>query len=244
MVNIVYAELLKLKRAKMFMVSLMGAAAAPIMMFIGFLSMKSKTPDAPITFDVSFYNTNLYVLLLIGPLLYGVITAYLFTREYTEGTLENLLTIPISRISLIISKMILLFTWIAVLTLFAWGLTLTLGLIGQFEGLHAAIVVQSLKEYMIGASLLFLLSTPTILVTFLFKNYVPTIIFTAVITMGNIALASSEYRVLFPWSAVHTVANGGFVPEYPPEYSYLSIFATFLIGFMATILYFKKVDIQ
>lgn len=244
MVNIVYSELLKLKRAKMFMVSVLGAAAAPIMMFIGFLSMKSKTPDEPITFAVSFYNTNLYVLLLIGPLLYGVITAYLFTREYTEGALVNLLTIPVSRINLIISKMILLFIWIFVLTLVAWGLTLILGLIGQFEDLDAAILLQSLQEYTVGGSLLFLLATPTIFVTFLFKNYVPTIIFTAVITMGNIALASSEYRVLFPWSAVHTVANQGFVPEYPPEYSYLSIFATSLIGLVATIVYFKKIDIQ
>lgn len=244
MVDLLHTELLKLKRAKMFLVSMIGAASAPIMIFIGFLNMKMKTPDVPVQFTEAFYNTNLYVLLLIGTLLYGVITAYLFNREYAEDTLKNLLTIPVSRVSLIGSKMVLLFIWILILTVVAWGLTLILGLIGQFEGLSTALLIQSFTQYIIGGFLLFLLSTPTIFVTFLFKNYVPTIIFTAVITMANVALANSEYRALFPYSAVHVIANNGFVPEYPPEYSYISILITSIAGFIGTIIYFYKVDIH
>ncbi|WP_019419932.1 ABC transporter permease [Paenibacillus sp. OSY-SE] len=244
MVNLVYTELLKLKRAKMFMVSLIGAAAAPLMVFIGYLDYKAKKPDMPVLFSEAFSQTNLYVLLLIGTLLYGVITAYLFNREYVEDTLKNLLTIPVSKISFIASKLVLLFIWILVLTLVAWGLTFILGLIGQYEGLNAAVLLQSLKQFLIGGSLLFLLSTPTIFVTFLFKNYVPTIIFTAVITMGNVALANREYKALYPWSAVHVIADNGFVPEYPPLYSYAAIIATAIIGLIATIVYFKKADIH
>lgn len=244
MVNLVYTELLKLKRAKMFMVSLIGAAAAPLMVFIGYLDYKAKKPDMPVLFSEAFSQTNLYVLLLIGTLLYGVITAYLFNREYVEDTLKSLLTIPVSKMSLIASKLVLLFIWILVLTLVAWGLTFILGLIGQYEGLNAAVLLQSLKQFLIGGSLLFLLSTPTIFVTFLFKNYVPTIIFTAVITMGNVALANREYKALYPWSAVHVIADNGFVPEYPPLYSYAAIIATAIIGLIATIVYFKKADIH
>ncbi|WP_285848727.1 ABC transporter permease [Paenibacillus sp. MER TA 81-3] len=244
MVNLVYTELLKLKRAKMFMVSLIGAAAAPLMVFIGYLDYKAKKPDMPVLFSEAFSQTNLYVLLLIGTLLYGVITAYLFNREYVEDTLKNMLTIPVSKMSLIASKLVLLFIWILVLTLVAWGLTFILGWIGQYEGLNAAVLLQSLKQFLIGGSLLFLLSTPTIFVTFLFKNYVPTIIFTAVITMGNVALANREYKALYPWSAVHVIADNGFVPEYPPLYSYAAIIATAIIGLIATIVYFKKADIH
>ncbi|MDQ0178050.1 ABC transporter permease [Bacillus chungangensis] len=243
MVNLLYTELLKLKRAKMFMVSVIGAAAAPLMIFIGYLDVKAKKPHEAILFSEFFSETNLYVLLLIGTLLYGVITAYLFNREYVEDTLKNLLTIPVSRMSLIISKLVLLFIWIQVLTFTAWGLTFMLGLIGQVEGLSAAVLIQSLKQFIIGGSLLFLLSTPTIFVTFLFKNYVPTIIFTAVITMGNVAIANKEYSVLFPWSAVNVIATNSFVPEYPPLYSYIAIGMTSIAGLLATIIYFKKADI-
>lgn len=244
MVNLVYAELLKLKRAKMFLVSLIGAAAAPIMIFIGFLDMKAKRPDEPALFSEAFSEVNLYVLLLIGTLLYGVITAYLYHREYAEDTLKNLLTIPVSRVSLIVSKLILLFLWILTLTFVAWGLTLFFGLIGQFEGLSSTVLLESLKQFMLGGCLLFLLSTPTIFVTFLFKNYVPTIIFTSMITMANVALANREYKVLFPWSAAHTIVTNGFVPEFPPYYSYMAILITSIVGLAATIIYFKKADIQ
>lgn len=244
MVNLIYAELLKLKRAKMFLVSMIGAAAAPVMVFIGFLDMKAKKPDEPALFREAFYEVNLYVLLLIGTLLYGVITAYLYNREYTEDTLKNLLTIPVSRTSLIITKLVMLFLWILVLTIAAWGLTLVLGIIGQFEGLTGSVLVESLKQYIVGGCLLFILSTPTIFVTFLFKNYVPTIIFTAVVTMANVALANREYKVLFPWSATHVIVTNGFVPEFPPYYSYIAILVTSLVGLVATIFYFKKVDIQ
>ncbi|MBN3522668.1 ABC transporter permease [Paenibacillus apiarius] len=244
MINLVYTELLKLKRAKMFMVSLIGAAAAPLMVFIGYLDYRSKKPGMPVLFSEAFSQTNLYVLLLIGTLLYGVITAYLFNREHVEDTLKNLLTIPISRTSLIVSKLVLLFIWIMILTLTAWGLTFILGLLAQYEGLNAAVLLQSLKQFFIGGSLLFMLSTPTMFVTFLFKNYVPTIIFTAVITMGNVALANREYKAIYPWSAVHVITDNGFVPEYPPIYSYAAIIATAIIGLIATIVYFKKEDIH
>ncbi|WP_010494245.1 ABC transporter permease [Paenibacillus elgii] len=244
MVNLLYTELIKMKRAKMFMVSLLGAVSAPIMMFLALLNMKSKKPETPIEFEVAFMNTNMYVILLVGTLLYGVITAYLFHREYAEDTMKNLLTIPVSRVSLIVSKLILLFLWIMVLTFTIWSLTLILGLIGQFEGLTMALLLQSLKQFVIGGALLFLLCTPTMLITFLFKNYVPTIIFTAMITMANVVLSESEYKALFPWSASYVIANGDFIPQYPPAFSYAVILAASLIGLAATIIYFKKVDIH
>ncbi|MFE5317965.1 ABC transporter permease [Paenibacillus sp. NPDC056579] len=244
MVNLLYTELLKLKRAHMLWVSIIGAAAAPVMMFIGFMNSRSAHPDEPVTFEVSFYNTNLYVLLLIGTLLYGVITSYLFHREYAEDTLKNLLIIPVSKLSLIVSKCLMLFLWIMLLTAVAWGLTFVLGLIGRFDGLTAAVILVSLKQFFLGGCLLFLLSTPTIFVTLLFKNYVPTIIFTAVITMANVALASHEYRVLFPWSAVHAIAVQGYIPEYPALYSYIAVSVASLAGFAATVIYFEKSDIH
>lgn len=244
MVNLLASELLKLKRAKMFLVSVIGAAAAPVMVFIGFLDMKYRMPSEPATFAKAFSETNLYTLLLIGTLLYGVITAYLFNREYAEDTLKNLLTIPVSRISLIVSKLLLLFLWIIALTFLAWTLTFLLGLIGPYEGLHAGVLTQSLRKFMIGGCLLFLLSTPTLFITLLFKNYVPTIIFTAIVTMINVALANREYKALFPWSAVHVIADQVYIPSYPLYYSYLSIGLTFIAGLTASLIYFVKEDIQ
>src|SRR5699024_12500647 len=75
-------------------------------------------PSTP--FKELFYNVNLYTVLIIGAPLYGVVTTYLFNREYVENTIKNILTIPVSRVSFIMSKTLLLFMWIMMLTMIAW----------------------------------------------------------------------------------------------------------------------------
>jgi bacitracin transport system permease protein len=227
----------------MFWVSIVGSMVAPFMCFIGYVMQKAKRPYISIEFNKVFPETNLYVI-FIGILLYGLITAYLFNREYVENTLKNLLTIPVSRINLIVSKLVLLLIWIMVLTIISWVMTLIFGLIGQFKDLNATILITSFKEYIIGGSILFLLSTPIIFVTLLFKDYVPTIAFTIAITMVNVLISNSEYGVLYPWSATIAIATNVFRPEYPPIYSYISIFTTSIVGFIAMVIYFRRVDIQ
>ncbi|MCE1254266.1 MAG: ABC transporter permease [Anaerolineae bacterium] len=244
MVNLLYTELLKLKRSEMFIISLVGACAAPLLCFIGFISINERRPGDPIFMPDAFWQTNFYIVALIGMLLYGVVTSYLFSREYMENTLKSLLTIPVSRLAYIFSKLVLLLLWISTLTLAAWVLTLILGIIGQFQGLNYEVLVSSLKAYMLGGFLLFLLSTPIIFVTLLLKNYVPTVVFTIMIGMVNIVIWQSEYRPFFPWSAAAVIVQNHFPPEFAPEVAYISIAAASLCGLFASIIYFSKSDVH
>jgi bacitracin transport system permease protein len=226
------------------LLSIIGMASAPFLCFMASLTKKAKRPDIPLPFKEFVSESHLYIFMLIAVFLFGIITAYLFNREYVEGALKNLLTIPISRISLIVSKWVLLFFWIMTLTVVAWVLTMIFGIVGPFEGLSNSEVMKALKEYMIGGILLFLLTTPIILITLIFNNYVTIIVFTIVITMLNLLSYGSEYSALFPWSAVRVIAAHSYFPEFPPVYSYISIFLTSMLGLVATLVYFKKVDIR
>src|SRR5699024_2881372 len=109
-----------------------------------------------------------------------------------------------------------------------WFLTLFLGLLTQFDGLDISLLVESFKEFSIGGVLLFILSTPIILVTLVMKNYVPTIIFTVVITLIYVMGGSSEHRALFPWEAAGNIDNHTPPSTYHPEYSYTAIIVTAL----------------
>lgn len=121
----------------MFLISIIGAGVAPLLVVVAsYIHIKTKQPTPTIWFHQLFTEVNLYTTLVIGFPLYGVVIAYMFTREYTEDTLKNLLTIPVSRISFIISKFIILFLWIVMLTLVAWTLTLILGVLGGFPGVN------------------------------------------------------------------------------------------------------------
>src|SRR5699024_12094299 len=111
-------------------------------------------------------------------------------------------------------KALLLFIWIMILTMIAWFLILFLGLLTQFDGLVISLLVESYKEFSIGGVLLFILSTPILLVTLVMKNYVPTIIFTVVITLINVMGGSSEHRAVFPWTAAGDIANDALASTY------------------------------
>src|SRR5699024_6669363 len=103
----------------MFLLSISGAAVAPLVVVVATYVNEQSTP-----FNELFYNVNLYTFLIIVALLYGVVTTYLFNLEYVENTIKNILTIPVSRVSFIMSKTLLLFMWFMMLTMIAWFLTL------------------------------------------------------------------------------------------------------------------------
>src|SRR5699024_12272813 len=121
----------------MFLLSIAGAAVAPLVVVVATYVNEPSTP-----FKELFYNDNLYTVLIIGAPLYGVVTTYLFNREYVENTIKNILTIPVSRVSFIMSKRILLFMWIMMLTMIAWFLNLFLGLLMKFYGLYILLMVE------------------------------------------------------------------------------------------------------
>ncbi|PES89949.1 bacitracin ABC transporter permease [Bacillus cereus] len=240
LVDLLYTELLKLKRSNMFLISIIGAGVAPFLVVVAsYIHIKTKQPTPTILFHQLFTEVNLYTTLIIGFPLYGVVVAYLFTREYAEDTLKHLLTIPVSRISFIISKFILLFLWIMMLTLVAWALTLLLGLIGSFPGFSITLLLDSIVKFLICGGLLFLLSSPIVM-----KTYVPPIILTIIITMTNLMIVNSKHKDLFPWTATLDIANNELQSTYPPEYSYIIIAVTTIFGFIATLFYFKRVDIH
>src|SRR5699024_9507094 len=97
-----------------------------------------------------------------------------------------ILTIPVSRIGFIVSKMLLLFIWIMMLTLIAWTVTLVLGMLTQIDGLSIALVMESLSQFSIGGMFLFILDTQIIFDLLVMKNYVLSIIFTVVISLINV----------------------------------------------------------
>lgn len=244
MVNLIQAEILKLKRSNMFFISLIGAAVAPLMWLITHYSYSLQHPEAIMTYEKAFGDINMFITLLIGTLLYGVITSFVFNREYTENTLKTILVIPLSRNKLILSKCILLCGWILILSVFAWGLTLLFSLFFTFKGFSISILAISLQTYLLSGFLMFLLMTPVMFVALVYKNFVPTIVFTIAVVMFNVLVANSDYISLFPWSAVFAITSGDEALVYPVTFSYISIGITTLLGFVSCIMYFGNSDIQ
>jgi bacitracin transport system permease protein len=227
----------------MFFISILGAMVAPTMVFAGLIKARITEPEKVITYWDMLGQTNLYMLLLFGIIVYGVITAYLFSREYTENTLKSILTVPISKEAFLIAKFLMLFVWMMILTMVAWVSTLGLSIVGNVAEFSGTVIMQSLKEYFLGALLLYFTMSPFVFITLWHKNLVSPIISVATVVLGNVALANEDLAVFFPWSSPYLIASGDIKKlSYSIEAALVIIFVVFFIGIVASFVYFKRQD--
>ena len=116
-----------------------------------------------------FNDVNLYNVVLFDLVVFAVIAAYLFSREYSENTLKNIITISVSKGKRLMSKFIVLYVWMLGLVLMLWIAALIGGLIFGGTDLTSSAILQSLWEYFLGTTLLFLTMTPFVLIPLYLK---------------------------------------------------------------------------
>ena len=141
MLTFIEMEFLKLKRSKIFLFSLLMAALPSVLMFIATFAF-----DETQSFTMLFSTVNMYMSALFAILLFSIIIAYLFGREYNEHTLKTMLTVPISRGKFLASKYIMFLIWILILTVVTSVTTLAFGFIAGLTGFTVQLFINSLAE--------------------------------------------------------------------------------------------------
>ncbi|MBS4536296.1 ABC transporter permease [Clostridium sp. D2Q-14] len=244
MVNLIRSELLKLKRSKMIIISILGAMVTPIMVFVGVLKAKFTTADKIVTYADIFSESNLYIMLLFGVIVYTVIGSYLFSREYVEKTLKIILTVPVSRVTFIVVKFLMLLVWIIALTVITWVCSLFFAVLSRASEFSMLILKQSIIEYFWGGILLFLMISPFVFIAIYSKGVVVPIITAASVVMINIAVSNENLAALFPWTSSYLLVTGQIENTgYPMWLAIFLISLVSLSGFISSVIYFKKEDI-
>lgn len=235
---------MKMKNSKMFLVSLLGGIVSPLLTFFMLLAHYQHNPDQTLTLDSFFNQTHLFIVFLVGTMLFALITTYLFNREFEEDTLKNLLTIPVGRTELIMSKLFILIVWVEIIMLFSYLMVVLLGMIGRFEGFDINVLLLYFKKYLYTGLLLYLL-TPTItLITILFRSYIPSIAFSIFATLGTLIIMNSKYLSLYPWSIPVFMTFTDQHSEYPIFFSWAIIMGVFIVSLTASLVYFNRTDIN
>lgn len=245
MVDLLYCELLKLKRSKMLVISFLGALVTPSMVMVAAVKSMLENPNRIIAGADMLYESNMYMHLLFSLVVYAVIGAYLFSREYTENTLKAILTVPVSKTAFLTGKFLMLLIWCLFLTLFSWVFTIFFAIVIGADGLTAGLLFTSLKEFLLASFLLYLTLSPFIFLTLRLKSIVPPIIAAAAMAMGNVALSNESLAALFPWSSSYLLATGQIEESgYPLSIVIGLLAATALSGVMASLIYFQKQDVK
>lgn len=233
----------------MVLISILGVMATPCMMLIDALQTHFEHPELNFTLANIYRDSLLYVMLLINMMIYVAITAYLFSREYTENSLKTILPVPVSRVTFITGKFIVLFLWILMLTIITWvGIFSLSGLyhavIGM-NGFYFSVAIKWLFRFLMGNTLLFLTISPFAFIAEKTKGLVAPMIVSAVIVMGSAALSNQKIGALYPWTATFLFIEGSIQStDYPVLLAAGIIVLVSIIGFLATFQHFKKEDLK
>ena len=118
--ELVYCEFLKLKRTKIKIIALLGICSPPILSMFSSIRNYIFNPEYRISLFTLYDNAFMFLMLLFGPLIFSVIAAYLFSREYTGKTLKTIMVIPISKKRFMSCKFLTLFICTITLMLTFW----------------------------------------------------------------------------------------------------------------------------
>ena len=240
MLTFIQMEFLKLKRSKIFLLSLIGAILPPLLMFIAVTSF-----DEGQSFKALFSNVNIYMSAMFEVLIFAIIISYLFGREYNEHTLKTMLTIPVSRSKFLASKYIMFLVWIVILTVATSLSTVIFGFIAGLEGFTLKLFIDSFAQLLFSNVLLFLTFSPFVFLSLFITNMVPAMVGGAALSLVNLMVYGQNWAPFVPWVCPYLIASGE-IAQYTTSItvSYGIILATFLIGLAISYIYFTKKDVS
>jgi len=178
-----------------------------------------------------------------GMLLLAFIVAFVFGREYAEGTAKNLLALPVGRQRIVVAKFVVVGVWWLALVAAVLAESLVIGAALSLPGFSVALVLGAVRDVALVAGAGYLLAPPVAWITVLGRGYLPPLGFAlATLALGDV-FTHTGWAAWFPWSVVPlfvgavgnrqaTVATG----------SVTVVALTFVAGVAATVAQLRYAD--
>jgi ABC-type transport system involved in multi-copper enzyme maturation permease subunit len=178
-----------------------------------------------------------------GMLLLSFIVAYVFGREYTDGTAKNLLALPVGRHSFVLAKLVVAAVWWFALAVAVVAESLVVGLALALPGFSAALVAGIVRNALLAAAISYLLVPVIAWITTAGRGYMPPLAFALVMMgLGNL-FGKTGWAEWFPWSIVPSlIGMVGQPAQAVPAASYVALTLTFVLGVAATVLQLRYAD--
>ena len=249
------AETLKLFRSKILWITIIAFLIIPLIG--GFFMVILKDPElarnsgmigakAQLAGEAnwpSYFSFLSQAISVGGLILFGFITSWTFGREYSDKTLKDLLSLPISRTNIVISKFLLVFLWCFFLSLIVFIFGLIVGYFVILPGWSVEIALKGFDMFFICSFLTIILCTPVAFFACIGRGYLSPlgfVIFTLAISQ---IVSAIGYGQFIPWAAPALLSKvaGNIGGELQPITCILVIF-TSITGFISTLLWWKFAD--
>jgi ABC-2 type transport system permease protein len=186
------------------------------------------------------YLATFAQVLAVGGLFLTVLAlAWVFGREFTDGTLKDLLAVPVPRLNIILAKYMVAAAWSVALAILIFGSGLIVGALFKLPGGSPEILLQSLTRVAITTCLAIAAGLPFAFFASLGRGYLlPIGVLILTFIMANLMTAAGwgEY---FPWAILGIYAQG---KDLLQPVSFLIVVLTGLVGIVGTYLWWKYAD--
>jgi ABC-2 type transport system permease protein len=251
-----WAETLKARRSKVPLFTTLGFLLLPLVsgLFmiilkdpekakeLGIISVKAQlvggVADWPSLFEMLKMGTG-----VAGLILFTIITAWVFGREFSDHTAKELLALPTSRRVIVGAKFALLLLWLISLTIFIFVISLGIGTAVNIPDWSPALAWISFWSLLLIALLTILLMPVVALIASVGRGYLPPLGW-SFLTMALAQIAAvMGWGEWFPW-AVPSLLSDFSGPQTEPLglHSYLMVLIVFIIGVAATFAWWRKAD--
>ena len=249
--NMIWIELRKVYRSRVPLFTALGFLFMP---FIGaLLIFIYKDPQLARQLGLLGTKANLvvgsadwpgYLTLMVeftalgGFFFFCLAISWTFGREFTDGTLKDLLAVPVPRFEILLAKFIVAALWCAALIVETYIVGLILGAVIQLPGGSPLVILHGTGLLVLTAVMSITLVMPFGFLASVGRGFLlPVGVAVLTLILGNlsITLGWGEY---FPWAVPALLLLG--TPLHP--FSYALVVLTGLAGIVATVLWWKYAD--
>lgn len=205
---------------------------------IGILSMKANLAggSADWPFYLSFYGQAIAVG---GLIIFSLIETWLFGREFADGTLKDLLAVPVPRGAILLAKFILFALWSFVLTGLVYLVGLFFGGLLELPLWSTGLIIQGSLTLLITTCLVILAITPVAWLASVGRGYLlPMGITLLLVGLANLIVILG-WGSYFPWAVPGIYA--GLAGQLEPA-GYWIVLLTGLAGILGTYFWWKYAD--
>jgi ABC-2 type transport system permease protein len=250
-----WAESLKIRRSKIFLITILVFIIIPTMM--GFLIFISKNPEISSKLGMvgtkaslfgkydwpAYFGLLIQLIAGIGLMGFGFVTSWVFGREYSDHTVKDLLALPVSRLFIVLSKFIVVVIWCVLLAFFLFVFGLIIGGMLHMSGWSSEIAFHNAYKFIVTSLLTILLCTPVAFFASYGRGYLLPmgfVIFTLITAQFTGAVGLGPY---FPWGipGIYSSASGtggmqlGII-------SYIILYLTSISGLIGTFVWWHFAD--
>lgn len=254
--HVLVTELVKLRRSKITWFTWLAFSIMPLVggLFMWIIReperaaklglLGKKAQFAGVTADwSSFFALLLQTTGIGGMILVSVIAAYVFGREYSDGTAKNMLALPVARHWFAVAKLVVVLSWFVILTMSLIAEGLFVCWIMDLPGYSASLALVSVGNILLAALVAWLQVPVVAWIAALGRGYLAPLGFTISMLVLGIVFGATGWGKWFPWSIVPLFAGvAGPRVETLATGSLVVLLLTFFAGTAATIWQLRHAD--